>query len=544
MKKKIKLFSSALAIGMLLGAAVPAITGANTPATSVQAKDKNSRIESVKNTTNSRNNRAVPVNITASDVTIDADTGRITDFTNAEKAALLLAGGELVIPKSITKDSQNIPITGIADAQSKEGGPGYELGVFDQAYLSYLTDKNGPGISKITFEEPNHIRYIGEYAFWGNQLTKLTLPVATEIGEGAFANNQLTTLNLPAATEIGEGAFGGNQLTTLNLPETTEIGKEAFRENALISINLNKDVNVNPFAFTNQDISHEVMPNKDGEIGFAALKPTLLKRTDDQIKAVSRVAFDGEESIELENGVTLQADNDNKKITGASHPVQYSAGLDMDLESEGPLPGDYSISSYSLTVNPFKENPGGNGGLPGNGNSGNDTDTNPDTGNGGGNDGNETKPQPVPKPEERRPHTVYAKRGMRLHRNVSLTSPIRSYKKQSRAKAASFRVRGIAYDRNGKKRYKVDGGYITAGSSYVADSHFRSNKVRQVRVLSNRVNSYKDVKLSSNKKVRSYKKGTKLRVKRVVNWGRATRFELTNGRYITGNKQLLIMDQK
>ncbi|WP_290123396.1 DUF5776 domain-containing protein [Secundilactobacillus silagei] len=85
---------------------------------------------------------------------------------------------------------------------------------------------------------------------------------------------------------------------------------------------------------------------------------------------------------------------------------------------------------------------------------------------------------------------------------------------------------------------------MTANSKYVADSHFRSNKVKRVRVIGNKVNSYKDVNLSSNKKVRSYKKGTKLNVKRIVKQGRMTRFELNNGRYITGNKQLLIMDQK
>lgn len=129
-----------------------------------------------------------------------------------------------------------------------------------------------------------------------------------------------------------------------------------------------------------------------------------------------------------------------------------------------------------------------------------------------------------------------------LHKNVSLTSPSKSYKKQARAKAANFKVLGVSYDSNGKKRYKVKGGYITASSKYVADSHFRSSKVKQVRVIGKRVNSYKNVALSANQKVRSYKTGTKLTVKRIVKHGRTTRFELSNGRYITGNKQLLIMD--
>lgn len=543
MKKRIKLFSSALAVGMLLGTGVGSLSAVTQqgPGTTMTAK------------ASEQSTRATQVTIDENDVAIDKDTGLITDFTNAEKAVQLLAGGELVIPETIGEGENKVTVTGIGVKSISN-----QLGVFDAYYLrdvAGISDGTMPGISKLTFAKPDNIKHIGDWGFWGNQLTTVNLPAATEIGEGAFGSNRLTTLNLPAATEIGRDAFWNNQLTTVNLPAATEIGEYAFQGNALTSIKLHSEVNVMQSAFENQKILHEVMPNKEGEIEFAALKPTLLKGADDQIKELSKVTFGGEESIKLENGVTLQADNENKKITDASHPEPYSVNLETDLETEGSLPGNYYINSYKLTVNPFEESTDGSesGGTPGgseteNGSNGSETDTNPDNGNSGesgnNNNGNETKPQPVPKPEEKRPHTVYAKRAMRLHRNVSLTSPIKSYKKQSRAKAASFRVRGIEYDKNGKKRYKVDGGYITAGATYVADSHFRSNKVRQVRVLSNRINSYKDVKLSSNKKVRSYKKGTKLKVKRIVNYGRATRFELTNGRYITGNKQMLIMDQK
>ncbi|GAX08042.1 hypothetical protein IWT5_01193 [Secundilactobacillus silagincola] len=556
MKKRIKLFSSALAVGMLLGTGVGSLSAVTQqePDTTVTAK------------ASEQSPRAEQVTIDENDVTIDRNTGLITDFTNAEKAELLLAGGELVVPETIGDGESRVTVTGVADDSNNYAG------VFDKDHLESLTgtyDGVMNGISNVTFAKPDNIKFIGRWAFYNNQITMLNLPAITEIGFEAFEDNQITTLNLPAVTEIGTqafnrnqittlslpvatkidaGAFKSNQITTLSLPAATEIGEEAFHSNALINIKLHQDANVGSSAFEKQNISHEVMPNKDGEIGFDTLKPTFLKGTAEQIKTISAITINGEDA-------GLRADNENKKITGANHPEQYSVNLETELDHEGSLPGNYYINSYELTINPFEEStdggesggtPGGGGTLPEDGSNGGETDTNPDNGNSGesGNNGNEIKPEPAPKPEEKRPHTVYAKRGMRLHRNVSLTSPIKSYKKQSRAKAANFRVRGIAYDKNGKKRYKVDGGYITAGATYVADSHFRSNKVRQVRVLNNRINSYKDVKLSSNKKVRSYKKGTKLKVKRIVNYGRATRFELTNGRYITGNKQLLIMDQK
>ncbi|GAW98217.1 hypothetical protein IWT30_00160 [Secundilactobacillus mixtipabuli] len=386
---------------------------------------------------------------------------------------------------------------------------------------------------------------IGERAFNTNNIKELKLPKAVTLDERAFSVNSIENLELPKIKTIGESAFLYSKLKTLNLPQIDSIGSGAFKYNSLMEIHLDPDTTVHTEAFKDQRISHEIKPNEQGEIQFDDLSPKFFEGTDDEHSVLTKILFDeGSDSYPV-NNITLHADNTKKKITGATNTSRISLFINTELNNGNSLPGDYSIERYSLTINPFKESTDGNNNVDGNENNtdnGNtDNSTQPDNNNSNNNgNSNQTKP----KPEEKRPHTVYAKRGMRLHRNVSLTSPIRSYKKQSRAKAASFRVRGIAYDNNGKKRYKVDGGYITAGSSYVADSHFRSNKVRQVRVLSNRVNSYKDVKLSSNKKVRSYKKGTKLRVKRVVNWGRATRFELTNGRYITGNKQLLIMDQK
>ena len=57
----------------------------------------------------------------------------------------------------------------------------------------------------------------GDYAFFGNKLTEVTIPSSvTSIGAGAFSNNQLTEVTIPSSvTSIGDWAFAGNQGITI-----------------------------------------------------------------------------------------------------------------------------------------------------------------------------------------------------------------------------------------------------------------------------------------------------------------------------------------
>ncbi|GAW98215.1 DUF5776 domain-containing protein [Secundilactobacillus mixtipabuli] len=500
MKKSLKLFSSLLALGMMLG------TGAGSLSAAAQ-QEAGTTVSTGMTKLGALEEPSVPDKKT---VRLDPNQITTAGFNNVpcisdvawndgQKEALL-EGGTLEIPEV---DKEGKVIKGVDHFAFSKEELNAEAG-------------DSEGMKEVVFENPENIEYIGQEAFKGHQLTEVKLPNIKLIYAEAFADNKLKTVVINEDYELDDTALKGSVYNP-------QINSDAFLSQ-----------NWGDLSFDYQStISVDELANK------LNLTFSINKHNMATVNAINSLGPDAD-NITVEDSQELKVNSEN----GGTATVELFHGTSPISALNG---------SAKLIVNAREQpapgpgpdgNGGGNGGSqPDNGNNGNESGTNPDTGNGGGNNGNETKPQPAPKPEEKRPHTVYAKRGMRLHRNVSLTSPIRSYKKQSRAKAASFRVRGIEYDKNGKKRYKVDGGYITAGSSYVADSHFRSNKVRQVRVLSNRVNSYKDVKLSSNKKVRSYKKGTKLRVKRVVNWGRATRFELTNGRYITGNKQLLIMDQ-
>lgn len=506
MKKKIKLFSSALALGMLLstGAGSLSATAQQEAETTLSTgTTKLGAVEQPKEPSESQE-PSVPdektVQLDSNQITTDNFNGVLSisevNWYDGQKE-ILLAGGTLEIP-AVDKGDKVIK--------------GIQPYVFSKEKLS-TEAKDSEGMKEVIFEKPENIEYIGQEAFKGNQLTEIKLPNVKIIYTEAFADNRLKTVVI---NEPHDWDPNPASLTTVNNPY---IEFDAFELQKWEELSLDYQPTISADELVDKlNITFSI-----NERNVNTLNTPLILHSTDNI------------TVETPQEFRVNSTDGGTATIGFNHTI--GAGLALD-------------GSAKLTVKAFEQTGpdlGGSGGdnsesQPDNGNNGNETDTNPDTGNGGesgnNNNGNETKP------EEKRPHTVYAKRAMRLHRNVSLTSPIRSYKKQSRAKAPSFRVRGIAYDKNGKKRYKVDGGYITAGSSYVADSHFRSNKVRQVRVLSNRINSYKDVKLSSNKKVRSYKKGTKLKVKRIVNYGRATRFELTNGRYITGNKQLLIMDQK
>jgi hypothetical protein len=86
---------------------------------------------------------------------------------------------------------------------------------------------------------------IGYYAFWGNNLTSVTIPESiTSIGHDAFAYNQLTSLNIPnRVTSIGMQAFCNNQLTSLTIGNSvTSIGDGAFYNNRLTSVYIGNSV--------------------------------------------------------------------------------------------------------------------------------------------------------------------------------------------------------------------------------------------------------------------------------------------------------------
>lgn len=82
--------------------------------------------------------------------------------------------------------------------------------------------------------------------------------------------------------------------------------------------------------------------------------------------------------------------------------------------------------------------------------------------------------------------------------------------------------------------------YITANSKIVPGVYYQSiPKSKKITVISKRgVHAHKNKNLTN--RVKSYKKGTRLTVKKLVKHNLTTRYQLKNGTYVTANRKLVI----
>ncbi|KRL72735.1 DUF5776 domain-containing protein [Lentilactobacillus kefiri] len=148
---------------------------------------------------------------------------------------------------------------------------------------------------------------------------------------------------------------------------------------------------------------------------------------------------------------------------------------------------------------------------------------------------------------------VYSTKGIYMYKNANFKKSQRMayYPISKRVNRHMFVVLGYARSNGGALRYKVrdvnhgtktDGkiGYITANKKYVESVYYKTlPKNRKITVISKRgIHSYKHVNLTG--RTGTYKTGKHLRVKKIVKHNLTTRYQLTNGDYITANKKLVI----
>ncbi len=123
------------------------------------------------------------------------------------------------------------------------------------------------------------------------------------------------------------------------------------------------------------------------------------------------------------------------------------------------------------------------------------------------------------------------------------------YTKKPRTNRPMFVVTDYAKSKNGVLRYHVKDvnhqsatagktGYITARSKYVLPVYYQKNQSSITVINPKGVNLHRQKNLVN--KIKNYKQGTVLKVKRLETHNLTTRFALENGGYVTANRKLVI----
>lgn len=110
---------------------------------------------------------------------------------------------------------------------------------------------------------------------------------------------------------------------------------------------------------------------------------------------------------------------------------------------------------------------------------------------------------------------------------------------------------GYVRDSNGRLRYRVRDinkhtksygavGYLTTNVKYVQNAYYQSKYLRIKVINSKGLNEYRNKNLSG--KVKHDKKGSTLRVKKLVGHNLSTRFVLQNGHFVSANKKLVVKE--
>ncbi|MFT8399707.1 MAG: DUF5776 domain-containing protein [Lentilactobacillus diolivorans] len=138
------------------------------------------------------------------------------------------------------------------------------------------------------------------------------------------------------------------------------------------------------------------------------------------------------------------------------------------------------------------------------------------------------------------PFKVVAKKALYRYSSPQFTKAnrIKGYAQKTIIKAPVFKVVGTTKSTNGALRYRLsDGSYITAKKGYTTKLYL-TKKVNTLKVINAKGTwEYKSTKAVKKNAVKHLKKGTVVTVKKIVKVGIATKYQLTNGHYVTGNRQ-------
>ncbi len=153
--------------------------------------------------------------------------------------------------------------------------------------------------------------------------------------------------------------------------------------------------------------------------------------------------------------------------------------------------------------------------------------------------------QTAPSPVVPKQTVVYGLKKLYLYQKPTFTKGQRvaTYPKTKRTNRPMFKVIGYARSKSGLLRYQVKDaagktGYITAKSAFVAPVYYQKS-VKRIKVLNKQgINRYQDLKLSKAEK--HVRVGQTLKVVGLKHYHLTTRFELSNGQFVSANKKLVI----
>ena len=134
-------------------------------------------------------------------------------------------------------------------------------------------------------------------------------------------------------------------------------------------------------------------------------------------------------------------------------------------------------------------------------------------------------------------HNLYAYR----HPTFKANQRVKHYVKRPRVKAQTLTVVGTARSKQGLLRYQLaNGTYITAQPRFVANLYWQGIHATKLTVTNPKgAYLYRGTSFTQKNRQKFLKPGTTVKVKKLVHHGMTTRYQLTNGQYLTGNKRFV-----
>ncbi|WP_304057164.1 DUF5776 domain-containing protein [Levilactobacillus namurensis] len=134
-------------------------------------------------------------------------------------------------------------------------------------------------------------------------------------------------------------------------------------------------------------------------------------------------------------------------------------------------------------------------------------------------------------------HNLYAYR----HPTFKTSQRVKHYVKRPRVKAQALTVVGTARSKQGLLRYQLaNGTYITAQPGFVANLYWQGIHSTKLTVTNPKgAYLYRGTRFTQKNRRKFLKPGTTVKVKQLVHHGMTTRYQLTNGQYLTGNKRFV-----